>query len=510
MAIRSISRLQHRRGLKSDLPPKLHEGEIGWCLDTRELYIGNSDAYGENTQVLTQWTPNDQLIQHSYVGATGIPADSVPRSIGQIVDDVVSVRDYGAKGNGIDDDYEAIQNAITDRYLKAVANGFSPRSGFVTIWFQAGDYRITQPLKLYPYVRLQGEGYARSRIVLDNELADCVVETADSNGNTDINIGLDSATLPVDIDIIDLWLDQLNSTGDVVRLARSTNVTLDSVRISGPRQNLSNVQIETAGIRVESLGNVISSGNFVVVGCEIYGMGHAFYTDDPVTDIRIDRSKIHHNWHGVTLGESANLGGPYRTHVTNTVFANIESTGIACHGSNPGVISMGNSFTDVGVFYSTSPIHWGFGTQGCASIGDQFDSSSFKDIINDNPTKNIVVGPAQVSIAVNKPELIGPVTLLDNKPVIPQDTTITYDSREYNTVHIDYSLTRSTDKRSGRLTILTDGTRAVVQDEFTGLGNDLGVTFGYKLLANVVTLTYTTTTTGSDATMSYTETKWLA
>ena len=38
MAITQISRIQHRRGLKSELP-QLSAGEIGFAVDTQELFI---------------------------------------------------------------------------------------------------------------------------------------------------------------------------------------------------------------------------------------------------------------------------------------------------------------------------------------------------------------------------------------------------------------------------------------------------------------------------------------
>jgi hypothetical protein len=40
MAIVQISRIQHRRGLKESLP-QLAAGEIGFAVDTQELFIGN-------------------------------------------------------------------------------------------------------------------------------------------------------------------------------------------------------------------------------------------------------------------------------------------------------------------------------------------------------------------------------------------------------------------------------------------------------------------------------------
>ena len=61
MAIVQISRIQIRRGQKlvGSGIPQLAGGELGWAVDTRELYIGNgsvsegSPAVG-NSKILTQ------------------------------------------------------------------------------------------------------------------------------------------------------------------------------------------------------------------------------------------------------------------------------------------------------------------------------------------------------------------------------------------------------------------------------------------------------------------------
>jgi len=60
MAILQISRIQLRRGLRADLGSStLSSAELGWAVDTRELYIGNgtlsegSPLPGKSTRILT-------------------------------------------------------------------------------------------------------------------------------------------------------------------------------------------------------------------------------------------------------------------------------------------------------------------------------------------------------------------------------------------------------------------------------------------------------------------------
>lgn len=67
MAIVQLSRITNRRGLGQDLP-QLAPGELGWCLDTRLLFIGNgtieegSPAIG-NTEVLTEFSDIKRLVE---------------------------------------------------------------------------------------------------------------------------------------------------------------------------------------------------------------------------------------------------------------------------------------------------------------------------------------------------------------------------------------------------------------------------------------------------------------
>lgn len=67
MAIVQLSRITNRRGLQQDLP-QLAPGELGWCLDTRLLFIGNglieegSPAIG-NTEVLTEFSNIKRLVE---------------------------------------------------------------------------------------------------------------------------------------------------------------------------------------------------------------------------------------------------------------------------------------------------------------------------------------------------------------------------------------------------------------------------------------------------------------
>lgn len=69
MAIVQISQIKHRSGLNSDLP-QLASAELGWSVDTRQLYIGNGTlAEGApeigNTEILTEYSNLPGLTTYS-------------------------------------------------------------------------------------------------------------------------------------------------------------------------------------------------------------------------------------------------------------------------------------------------------------------------------------------------------------------------------------------------------------------------------------------------------------
>ena len=168
MAVVQISRIQLRRGKKNEGSglPQLASGELAWCVDTQELYIGNgavsegSPAVG-NTKLLTDKDSLLDLGVYSYkadVAAIQTGSDvnyPVTRSIQEKLDDRVTSADYGIESSNSLDQYLKIQRAIDNLFLDM---SYELNKSRVVFEFLPGTYTFSQTLYLPSYVSIIGAG----------------------------------------------------------------------------------------------------------------------------------------------------------------------------------------------------------------------------------------------------------------------------------------------------------------------------------------------------------------
>ena len=213
MAIVQISQIQLRRGLQQDLP-QLASAEMGWSLDTRRLFIGNgtTEEGAPTTGVTEILTEHSNFLgfvssytfagtDAGYTSQTGATILApVTRSLQSVLDDSVSVRDFGAEPDGTTDNTAALNRAIQQIYVSTL-NGVH-RNVQRTIKMPAGTYVITGPLLIPPNCTLVGDGKNNTMI----NSTGTVFAICDSLFQTGTNIGTNGATLPSSILIKDLLL----------------------------------------------------------------------------------------------------------------------------------------------------------------------------------------------------------------------------------------------------------------------------------------------------------------
>lgn len=166
---------------------------------------------------------------------------STPRTLKQRFADVVNVRDFGAKGDGVTDDTTAIQAAI---------NRASDKGGG-TVYLPAGKYIQSQTLVLKAKVKLLGDGKELTTI----EKASGANVDALKSEHFDELKALDdqqsSELFPRDMGLVGLTLQGNYLAKDVTSSGNSyINTSGDGIKIIGTRLDIDCAVLNQAGIGV--------------------------------------------------------------------------------------------------------------------------------------------------------------------------------------------------------------------------------------------------------------------
>ena len=246
MAILQISQMQVRRGLNQDLP-QLASGELGWSLDTRQLYIGNGTiAEGAPslgvTEILTQYSNFANFVgSYTFKGLlggtqinTGVNSlNPVLRTLQDKLDDFVDVRDFGAVGNGVADDTAAINRAIKNLYSAGI--GLDKRA----IYIPAGVYLISGPILLPPGATIRGDGKANTIINIGATAAYAAMTTCDSAYQYGNSIGSTGGTLPNFVTVSDLTIQSSNASTYPLIVNSATDVIFERIQYIGGTYSVS-------------------------------------------------------------------------------------------------------------------------------------------------------------------------------------------------------------------------------------------------------------------------------
>ena len=421
MAITQISRIQHRRGLQQDLP-QLAAAELGWSIDQRRLFIGNgtleegAPTVGV-TEILTEYSDISSLWSvlnaYSFYGnVAGYSAQTgastltpVTRSFNDKLDDFVSIRDFGAKGDGSTNDTDAINRALSQIFK----TGFNETEPLARrkIYFPGGTYIINNTLSIPPYAKLVGDGTS-STFIVQTQGNRTLANTVDSSFQNGSSLGSGGALLPHDIEIDGIQF--FNSNTSVSR----TLFLIDSA---------SNIKIKNctffANVSPGSYPNLIT-------------------IDDTVTTARsitISDSKF------LKGGNAISLLGDSVTDVTvqNCVFDGLSNIAINS-GNVVHLVSMGNYYGNV-----------------TNSINPRSDSIySFGDRVyngNDLLLSGLHLGNLQISRSVSLTLTTTPVSL----DIISNTGTL-----------VDYMVSTTSAVRSGTIKLSNyNATETALEDDYT-------------------------------------------
>lgn len=380
MAVVQISRIQIRRGKATTGTgfPQLASGEMGWAVDTQELYIGNgSVAEGApavgNTKILTENNLTTQgniltLIQHIYRKGDNIQTGSsvnfpISRSLQDRLDDRVSAKDFGTVGDGVADDTAALQRAIDQLFLnpafKASLDTTVGINARITLEIPAGRYKTTSTLYVPSYATLVGHG-SNKTIIEYSGTGPAIQFINDSSTITSrvLQIALDDSGYISDATLAPKFVSIKGLTVSLSTI-NSVGLQLDAVRDS----SFENIIIKGAWGGTPTVGNygIYLKAASTVVTCEknyfkkisVVGFTTAVYSKTDIINNTFKDCFINDVRQGFVLREtdpSTTIGqqfGPRNTEIENCDFDNVKQHAVFI-GAGSGNTIISANFINVG------------------------------------------------------------------------------------------------------------------------------------------------------------------
>ena len=524
MAIVQISQITNRKGLAENLP-QLAGAELGWSTDTRQLYIGNGTLEDGapvigNTEILTEFSDILNITAtYTYKGqAAGYTVQTGPTagtpvtlSLQSWLDQFASVLDFGAVGDGLTDDTDAINRALYQLYCREV-NPQIRRS----LFFPAGVYRVTESINIPPYATLVGEGNNNSLIVMDDGVADYVARTADSLQNIGVNIGNAGATAPQYITITNMGFTHSDPEQDVFLVQDATNCRFQNVGFRGTSTtaDLDSDANGSIGVSFASTSALVCE-QITFDGCVFSGLVWGINTDQQTKAVTVSTSQFNILYRGVVLGTAAvTNGGPTGTRIVGNMFDNVYAEGII-FGSNL-VLAINasghNIFYDVGNHFTGST-----GTPAASIISIQSNNNiSISDLfertdtfattyprVDLNSTVSIATtNGSQMTMGSYNRETGQTSTLTDDDT----GTVFELDATLIRAFSVNYTIVRNFSYRTGTIMVATDlGDSSIgitTNDDYIE-NNNTGITLTVDQAGDTVSLTYVATNAGTNATMTY-------
>ena len=366
MAIIQISRIQVRRGQKNQGSglPQLASGELGWAIDTRELYIGNgsvsegSPAVG-NTKLLTEHDDIFSLSNtYTYKQGSNIQTGTstvspITRNLQARLDDTVSVRSFGLLGDASQDVTTALQRAIDQLFLNT---SFSGEKSRVTLVMDPGIYTISNTIYLPSFVTIQGAGPERTLI---KQTANATMFATVNNTSTPGTYAANSTdtfnTQAREIRLHGLTL-QHQGNGIALDLQNCRDSIFSQCEFIGnwnTGESIPTAYTANVGVRLSSLSSAVSSNDNKFVDCKFGNWAFGVLSNYDIERNTISKCEFIENGHGavfgvdMALGSSGQVTGPRNTVIESSYFHNISRYGIWLeNGQN--TISRDNHFSSVG------------------------------------------------------------------------------------------------------------------------------------------------------------------
>jgi hypothetical protein len=393
MAVVQISRIQQRRGKKLEGTglPQLASGELAWCVDSQELYIGNgSVSEGApsvgNTKLLTYKDLDNNpdllnIFQRVYKDNntnihTGIDSNHpVYRTVQDRLDDYVSTKDFGVIGDGIVDDTISLQRAIDQLFLNTAGTAYNNSYKRITLKIPAGTYKITGTLFIPSYATIIGEG--SSKTIISHTSATPVVRFVNDLSTPGNPAGMGSRLIDTNLDgnftndsndvqytnqpryILFKGLSIITSSIDQVALQLESvrDSTFEDLNLQGGW--VGDITKLSKGIALYGFTSLVTCERNIFKNIYISGFNYGVYSDNDIINNLFDEGYVTNVKQGFVLGfnsDGVNIGqqfGSRDTIINNYKFYSVQQNaifidlGTGNNVSNIELYNVGNNFGNV-------------------------------------------------------------------------------------------------------------------------------------------------------------------
>lgn len=389
MSVVQISRIQQRRGKKNTNTgfPQLASGELGWAIDTQELFIGNGSVsegapYVGNTKIITE---HDQILQlvelyqyqknNSAIQTGPTFVTPTQRSIQDKLDDIVSIRDFGALGDGQTDDTLAIQRAIDQLFLNDSTK--QNTSSRVVLYVEPGEYIISNEIRIPPYAHIVGSGIDSTIIHQTADFA--IFRTVDGNSTpgdyTDFS-SMVSLVRPRGILVSNITL-QTDFANRILYLDNTDSSMFDRVKFLGSFVNGTSPSSGQIAVEMRGASRVFRNDDVSFHHCSFSNTGYGIFSNSDHNNIGINNCVFYQLYDAINIGGGND--GAVNTKINGCYFDLIDRFGIYVKqgfGNN----STSNKFMLVGNdnngYANASYPIIKFDTENNNSVDDYFERNS--------------------------------------------------------------------------------------------------------------------------------------
>jgi hypothetical protein len=527
-----------------------------------EVLTEFSDVLGFATSYTYEGAAAGYTVQ---TGATA--GSPISQSIQARLDSYAIVTDFGATGDGTTDDTAAINRALNQLYCREInpqirRSLFFPAGTYIItdtinvppyakLYGEGSNssiinFNVQAHTSLIAYAEAvlvsSGGSYYRSLsevpigVVIGNgtywvieSLPEYIGQTADSLQQTGVNIATNSAIAPRNIEISALAFTT-NQVHNGFLWEDAEQCSMDSVAIAGPLTvtELVDAVENTRAIDFSSTASLVTR-NLTLNNCKYSGFTYATQTDQQIEGITFSNSELDTLYQGIVLGDTIVVnGGATGVRIVQNLFDNIYNQGIVITNVSRN-ISGYNSFYDVGNHFNGATLPASsiidIDAANNASVGDMFERNNSQSAtynrINLNNTNSMAMSMNVHDIVVYQSgvqdESQGNALDLGTyqRTAGIQDTLLDATTggniafvtgAAISSIQMDYSIARADFRRRGTIVAVkgtsTTTTGFVFTDDFSENGST-GITLDVIGTGGNILVQYTSTSTGSNATIKY-------